>query len=89
VFDQVFTTQSAIITGLSASKTYTFVVQSRNVIAHNSGFSANSAEINIKAAQVPDSPTDLVNVPEVTQATQVGLQWVAPVFNGGSSVLDY
>jgi hypothetical protein len=28
-------------------------------------------------------------VPAVTAANQVGLQWVAPVFNGGSAVLDY
>lgn len=38
---------------------------------------------------MPDQPTSLTNVPEVTQATQVGLEWLAPSFDGGSSLLDY
>jgi len=28
-------------------------------------------------------------VPEVTSATQIGLSWIAPVFDGGSPVVDY
>lgn len=65
--------------------TYTFVVQARNVI----NFSEYSTPIDILAAQIPDEPTDLVNVPTVTSATQVGLDWIAPVFDGGSPVIDY
>lgn len=65
--------------------TYEFVVQARNVI----NFSAYSSPINILAAQIPDEPTDLVNVPEMTLATFIGLDWEAPVFDGGSPVIDY
>jgi hypothetical protein len=28
-------------------------------------------------------------VPVITAANQIGLQWVAPVFDGGSTLLDY
>lgn len=41
------------------------------------------------AAQIPDEPTNLVNVPEVTLADRIGLSWTAPVFDGGSPVVDY
>lgn len=41
------------------------------------------------AAQIPDEPTDLANVAAVTLANQIGLEWAAPVFNGGSPIIDY
>lgn len=50
------------VTGLTAGLTYTFVVQSRNVIGH----SDYSTSINVFAVQVPDAPTGLSDVPEVT-----------------------
>jgi len=28
-------------------------------------------------------------VPSITQADKIGLSWEAPVFNGGSQVIDY
>jgi hypothetical protein len=43
----------------------------------------------VLAAQVPDAPTNLVNVPENTARYQNGLSWVAPEFDGGSPILDY
>jgi hypothetical protein len=45
--------------------------------------------LSIKAAQVADAPTDLQNVPGVTSANQIGLQWTAPAFDGGQSIIDY
>jgi hypothetical protein len=38
---------------------------------------------------VPDSLAGLVSVPENTLADRIGLQWTPPVFEGGSSILDY
>jgi hypothetical protein len=38
---------------------------------------------------IPDSPINLVNVPEITLATQIGLDWVEASENGGTPVLDY
>jgi hypothetical protein len=38
---------------------------------------------------VPNEPTTLVDVPAVTNAIQVGLEWTAPSENGGSAVIDY
>jgi hypothetical protein len=74
-----------IITGLSPGSNYKFKIKSRNII----GFSDYSSIVVIKAAQVPDVPTGLVNVPVITAANQIGLQWVAPVFDGGSTLFDY
>jgi hypothetical protein len=31
----------------------------------------------------------LANIPENTNANQIGLDWIEPVFNGGSPVIDY
>ena len=53
------------------------------------GISNDSNIVSILAAQVPDEPTSLQDVPAITSATQIGLSWVAPVFNGGSPILDY
>lgn len=77
--------RSEIITGLTPGVTYKFKVQSRNII----DFSIESEPISIEAAQVPNKPTGLENVPENTTANQVGLQWQAPAFNGGSIIEDY
>ena len=45
--------------------------------------------VEILAAQVPDAPINLVNVPEVTSAAQVGLTWTSGAFDGASALLDY
>jgi hypothetical protein len=39
--------------------------------------------------EVPDAPINLVNLPEVTSATQIGLTWEAGAENGGSEVIDF
>lgn len=70
---------------MSPGVTYTFRVEARNLV----GFSAYSDVLQVLAAQIPDAPTDLVTVPAITTAHQIGLAWVAPVFSGGSAVLDY
>jgi hypothetical protein len=53
------------------------------------GYSAYSSTIDVLAAQIPDVPTSLANVASNTFANQISLEWVAPVFEGGSPVLDY
>ena len=73
------------MTGLTPATTYTFVVEARNLV----GLSGYSQSIDVLAAQIPDQPTNLANVPANTLATQIGLEWLAPVFNGGSAILDY
>ena len=40
------------------------------------------------AASVPAAPLDLKDVPDLTNAKQVGLEWIAPD-NGGSEILEY
>lgn len=37
----------------------------------------------------PNAPTSLANDPLTTDATKIRVTWLAPVFNGGSPVLDY
>lgn len=41
------------------------------------------------AAKPPDDPLNLANVPEITNAYQVGLTWQEGAYNGGSTVIDY
>lgn len=41
------------------------------------------------AAQVPDAPINVANLPLVTSSTQIGLAWDAGAYNGGISILDY
>jgi hypothetical protein len=53
------TQEDFTITGLTPGQRYTIVVQARNVV----NFSAYSEELTVLAAQVPDEPTNLVNVP--------------------------
>jgi hypothetical protein len=53
------------VTGLSPGVTYKFAVKARNVVS----LSEFSTTVNVLAAQIPDAPTDLANVPAVTTAT--------------------
>lgn len=76
---------SITVTGLTSGTTYTFVIEARNVI----DYSVYSDEISILAAQIPDPPTDLVDVPTITLRDRIGTAWVAPVFDGGSPIHDY
>ena len=57
-------TTSAIVMGLTPGVTYKFYVQARNI----KGFSLHSNQIEVLAAQVPDAPTSLANVAEITKA---------------------
>jgi hypothetical protein len=49
---------------LSAGTTYVFKVQARNSV----GISADSAELSVLAAKLPDAPINLVNDPAATTA---------------------
>jgi len=85
IFQDGITATQVTVTGLTPGVTYSFKAEARNLV----GYSAYSDVLQVLAAQIPDAPTDLVTVPAVTTANQIGLSWVAPAFNGGSSVLDY
>ena len=85
VFSTGLTATYEIVTGLTPGVTYRFVVQARNVVS----LSVYSNSVDVLAAQVPDAPTDLSNNPAITNADQIGLTWAAPVFTGGSPLIDY
>jgi len=53
------------------------------------GHSPYSASISELAAQVPDAPIALADVPSITLADRIGLTWQPPLFNGGSPIIDY
>jgi hypothetical protein len=53
------------------------------------GSSLESGEVVILAAKTPDAPLNLLNVPAITTAYQIGLEWTEGVYNGGSPVIDY
>lgn len=73
------------MTGLTPSVTYDIKVQARNVI----NYGALSSVLSVLAAQIPDAPENLQNVPSDTSANQIGLTWDPPTFDGGSPVIDY
>ena len=85
VFSSGVLTTTETVTGLTPGVTYRFVVQARNVVT----LSEYSAHVDVLAAQIPDAPTDLSNVPADTTSSQIGLSWVVPVFDGGSPLIDY
>lgn len=64
---------------------YSFKVAARNSV----GLGPQSDSVSIRAAEVPLQPINLVNVPEITTAYQIGLDWDHPTYDGGSPVLDY
>jgi hypothetical protein len=70
---------------LSPGTTYKFKVTARNSV----GSSLESGEVVILAAKTPDAPLNLLNVPAITTAYQIGLEWTEGVYNGGSPVIDY
>ena len=58
--------------------------------ARNTVGDSNMSEIiTILAAKQPDAPLNLVNVPGLTTAYQIGLAWNDGVYDGASSVIDY
>jgi len=73
------------VTGLTPGVSYDFQVDARSLV----GYGPVSSTITELAAQIPDEPTGLSNVAEVTLADRAGLTWTAPVFDGGSPVIDY
>jgi len=86
---RVFATNNTLIpftvTGLVPGVWYVFVVEARNLV----GYSLYSESTTILAAQIPDQPINLADVPTITLRDQIGLSWSPPVFNGGSAVIDY
>ena len=85
VFSDTVTDTSATVTGLTPGVSYDFQVDARSLV----GYGPVSSTITELAAQIPDEPTGLSNVAEVTLADRAGLTWTAPVFDGGSPVIDY
>ena len=86
IFSSGVLTTSETVTGLTPATTYRFVVQARNIV----DLSVYSESILVLAAQIPDPPVNLRDVPEVTSASQIGLTWHPPeAFDGGSPVIDY
>lgn len=66
---------------LQVGVNYKFKVQARNAV----GYSLDSSEITIRAARVPDVPT---NVLTSIDGSNVLISWT-PNYNGGSEVLSY
>lgn len=68
-------------TGLTASSTYCFKVQSRNI----HGTSAYSSTVCILSAQTPNKPDQ----PTTTfVGTDIVIRWTAPI-SGGSPIIAY
>ena len=61
-------------------------VSARNSIGNSTLSSAGSGTVLIT---FPDPPKNLVNVPLVTNTTNIGLTWTKGESDGGSSVIDH
>jgi len=76
-------TSPIIINGLTNGQTYTFTVKATNVVGDGP---ASSPSNSVTPYTVPDAPTGLT---PIAGNTEVNLNWVAPVWNGGSAITDY
>lgn len=45
--------------------------------------------LSLLAATVPDAPTNVLNIVEVTSPYQIGIKWSTGVYDGSSPILDY
>lgn len=63
------------------AKVYATNVKGDSVLS----LAGNGAEI----LRVPDVPTDLVDIPSITSAVQIGFSWQDGSNNGGTPVIDY
>ena len=81
VLTPYYTTKVKLINNVN----YSFKIKARNDV----GFSLYSESITILAAMISDAPLNLMNVPSITTAYQIGLTWIPGLFDGGTSVIDY
>ncbi|WP_374971080.1 peroxidase family protein [Terrabacter sp. BE26] len=77
------TATSAVVTGLTAGRTYAFQVRARNVFGVGE-WSPSSAALTLPGA--PSEPTGVVGT---AGNGQVALTWVAPTSTGGSALTGY
>lgn len=61
-------------------------VSATNVIGTSAASTSGNGAVMLTS---PDAPINLVNVPAITSASQIGLAWEDGVNNGGAAVLDY
>lgn len=66
------------MTGVADNSDYKFKVQSRNTV----GFSDYTAELVVKAARLPETPTDVTTA--IGDKTVI-VSWTAP-YDGGSPI---
>jgi hypothetical protein len=61
-------------------------IQARNLIGDSLTSEAGNGSIILVA---PDAPVNLVNLPKITNAYQVGLSWSAGASEGGTPITEY
>lgn len=81
---------STTVTGLTDDKSYKFYVTARN----QAGYSLPSQIISVTTLPLiiqerPSAPLNLRNVPSITNANQIGLEWDLPLTDGQASIIDY
>ena len=75
-------------TGLTNGQAYFYTVKAKNAV----GFGPNSTEANATPAGTPITttvPTAPLNLTAVAGDAEVTLDWLAPVSDGGSAILNY
>lgn len=75
------TSTEYIATGLTADTVYAFRIQARNAV----GYSADSDPVSIRAAAIPDTPTNPTNT---LNGIAVDFSWDS-IYDGGSPILSY
>lgn len=82
----VTTTSYTTPPNLIANTVYKFRVESRNAFGYSTTY---SNVVSIRAAKIPDAPTNLANVVPLTASGVIGLTWTPGPYDGGSPVIDY
>jgi hypothetical protein len=73
------------LSSLTKGTNYQFKVHAHNVI----GYGADSDPLAMVAADKPRTPDAPINDITITDRTQIGVNWVAPIQNVGATITNY
>jgi hypothetical protein len=81
---------STTVADLTDNKSYKFYVRARNVAGYSEPSQIIAAStLSLFVPEQASAPLNLRDVPSITNANRIGLEWDAPENDGGSVITDY